>query len=185
MVFPQGAFSSEAVTALKTNNYVAAVNTEIAPGDNTVNKTTIADLWSVAILRYGQFPIYTRRYMHHGIENFAFDGLLGKPSFLVGHHELLRNHGKNLSEFIARLTCLHWKLCWRTVGEAVIRSYRTHRRDGTLRLKMFAERTIFENRETIPLQITALKDEARWSKRNAQPPKRELFLCRRVPTIRH
>jgi hypothetical protein len=34
------------------------------------------------------------------------------------------------------------------------------RRDGTLRLKMFAERTIFENRETIPLQITVLKDEA-------------------------
>jgi hypothetical protein len=48
----------------------------------------------VAILRYGQFPIYTRRYMHHGIENFAFDGLLRKPCFLVGHHELLRDHGK-------------------------------------------------------------------------------------------
>jgi hypothetical protein len=160
MVFPQGAFSSEAVTALKSNNFVAAVNTEIAPADNTVNKTTIADLWNVAILRYGQFPIYTRRYMHHGIENFAFDGLLGKPCFVVGHHELLRDHGKNLSEFIARLTCLHWKLCWQTVGDAVIRSYRMQRRDGTLRLKMFAERTIFENRETIPLQITVLKDEA-------------------------
>jgi hypothetical protein len=160
MVFPQGSFSPEAVTALKSNSFVAAVNTEIAPAGNTVNKTTIADLWSVAILRYGQFPIYTRRYMHHGIENFAFDGLLGKPCFVVGHHELLRDHGKNLSDFIARLTSLHWKLCWRTVGDAVIRSYRMQRRDDTLRLKMFAEQTIFENRETIPRQITILKDEA-------------------------
>jgi hypothetical protein len=160
MVFPQGAFSPEAVMALKGNSFVAAVNTEIAPADNTVNKTTLADLWSVAILRYGQFPIYTRRYMHHGIENFAFDGLLGKPCFVVGHHELLRDHGKNLSDFIASLTSLHWRLCWRTVGDAVIRSYRMQRRDGTLRLKMFAEQTIFENRETIPRQITILKDEA-------------------------
>jgi hypothetical protein len=160
MVFPQGSFSPEAVTALKSNSFVAAVNTEIAPADNAVNKTTIADLWSVAILRYGQFPMYTRRYMHHGIENFAFDGLLGKPCFVVGQHELLRDHGKNLSDFIARLTSLHWKLCWRTVGDAVIRSYRMQRRDDTLRLKMFAEQTIFENRETIPRQITILKDEA-------------------------
>jgi hypothetical protein len=159
MVFPQGSFSPEAVTALKSNGFVAAVNTEIAPAGNTANETTIADLWSVAILRYGQFPIYTRRYMLHGIENFAFDGLLGKPCFLVGRHELLRDHGKALSDFIARLSALHWNLSWRTVGDAVIRSYRMQRRDGMIRLKMFAERTIFENRETTLLQITVVKDE--------------------------
>jgi len=159
MVFPQGSFSPEAVSALKSNGFVAAVNTEIAPADNTANETTIADLWSVAILRYGQFPIFTRRYMHHGIENFAFDGLLGKPCFVVGHHELLRNHGKDLADFIARLSSLHWNLSWRTVGDAVIRSYGMQRRDGVIRLKMFAEQTIFENRETIPLQMTILKDE--------------------------
>jgi hypothetical protein len=45
------------------------------------------------------------------------------------------------------------------VGDAVIRSYRMQRRDGMIRLKMFAEQTIFENRETIPLQITVMKDE--------------------------
>jgi hypothetical protein len=33
------------------------------------------------------------------------------------------------------------------------------RRDGMIRLKMFAERTIFENRETTPMQITVVKDE--------------------------
>jgi len=33
------------------------------------------------------------------------------------------------------------------VGDAVIRSYRMQRRDGVIRLKMFAEQTIFENRE--------------------------------------
>ena len=78
MVFPQGAFSPEAVSALKRNGFVAAVNTEVAPADVALNETTLADLWSVAITRYGGFPIYTRRYIDHGIENFAFDGTPGQ-----------------------------------------------------------------------------------------------------------
>jgi hypothetical protein len=33
------------------------------------------------------------------------------------------DHGKALSDFIASLSALHWNLSWRTVGDAVIRSY--------------------------------------------------------------
>jgi hypothetical protein len=159
MVFPQGAFSPEVGLALKRNGFVAAVNTEVAPANNDSNETTIADLWSVAILRYGGFPIFTRRYITHGIENFAFDGLLGKPCFVVGHHELFRDHGK-LSEFVGKLKSLNWNLCWRTLGNAVCRSYSIQRRNGTIRVKMFAEQLIIENIEAVPRQMTVLKDEA-------------------------
>jgi hypothetical protein len=160
MVFPQGAFSPEVGLALKGNGFLAAVNTEVAPASTESNETTIADLWSVAILRYGGFPIFTRRYITHGIENFAFDGLLGKPCFVVAHHELFRDHGRNLSEFVGKLKSLNWNLCWRTLGNSVFRCYSTQRRDGTMRVKMFAERLIIENIEAVPRQMTVLKDEA-------------------------
>ena len=63
------------------------MNTEVAPAQRAANETTIADLWSVAIMRYGSFPIITRRYPSHGIENFAFDALLGKPCLIAAHHD--------------------------------------------------------------------------------------------------
>jgi hypothetical protein len=159
MVFPRGAFSPEAGSALKENGFIAAVNTEVAPANGS-NETTIADLWSVAILRYGEFPIFTRRYIAHGIENFAFDGLLGKPCFIVGHHELLRDHGKKLLEFIASLKSLNWKLCWQTLGNAVCRSYRVERRDGIAGFTIFTERAIIENNEAQPQRLMISKPEA-------------------------
>jgi len=121
MVFPQGAFSPEAVSALKRNGFVAAVNTEVAPADDASNETTLADLWSVAIVRYGGFSIYTRRYIDHGIENFAFDGILGKPCFVAAHHDLFRDHGSELTEFLRQLASLRWKLRWRFVYSPIRR----------------------------------------------------------------
>lgn len=159
MVFPQGAFSPEVGNAMKRQGFVAAVNTDVAPADKRNNETTIADLWNVANLRYGGFPIFTRRYITDGIENFAFDGLLGKPCFIVGHHELLRDHGSVLSEFLGRLKSLRWNLRWRTLGNSVNRCFSAQRQNGTFRVKMFAEHLILENSEAAQRQITVLKDE--------------------------
>src|SRR5258705_1309722 len=159
MVFPQGAFSPEAVSALKRNGYVAAVNPEVAPVDDASNETTLADLWSVAIVRYGGFPIYTRRYIDHGIENFAFDGILGKPCFVAGHHDLFRGHGSELAEFLRQLASLRWKLSWRTLGNAVCRSYSIRSDGGTIIVKMFAEQLRIENMEAMTRRIRVVKQE--------------------------
>lgn len=159
MIFPQGAFSPEAVSALKRNGFVAAVNTGVAPADNALNETTLADLWSVAITRYGGFSIYTRRYIDHGVENFAFDGLLGKPCLLVGHHDLFRDHGSELSEFVRELASLRWKLRWRTLGDAVCRSYGIRREGGTITVRMFAEQLRIENMEAVTRWIRVVKPE--------------------------
>jgi hypothetical protein len=159
MVFPQGAFSPEAVSALKRNGFVAAVNTKVAPADYASNETTLADLWSVAIVRYGGFSIYTRRYIDHGIENFAFDGILGKPCFVAGHHDLFRDHGSELTEFLRQLASLRWKLCWRTLGDAIYRSYSIRRDGGTSIVKMFAEQLRIENMEAVTRRILVVKRE--------------------------
>ncbi|MGY2908705.1 hypothetical protein [Bradyrhizobium sp. URHC0002] len=160
MVFPQGAFSREAVSALKRNGFVAAVNTEVAPADNGLNETTLADLWSVAIVRYGGFSIYTRRYIHHGIENFAFDGILGKPCFVAAHHDVFRGHGSELAAFLRQLASLRWKLCWRTLGDAVCRSYSIRPDGGTIIVKMFAEQLRIENMEAVTRRIRVVKQES-------------------------
>ena len=157
MVFPHGAFSPEAVSALKRNGFVAAVNTEVAPADDASNETTLADLWSVAMARYGGFSIYSRRYIDHGIENFAFDGILGKPCFIAGHHELFRDDGSEVTEFLRQLASLRWKLCWRTLGDAVCRSYSVRQDGGTIIVKMFAEQLRIENMEAVTQPIRVVK----------------------------
>ena len=159
MVFPQGAFSPEAASALKRNGFTAAVNTEVAPANDALNETTLADLWSVAIVRYGRFPIFTRRYIHHGIENFAFDGLLGKPCFIAGHHDLLRGRGSELAAFLRLLASLQWKLCWRPLEHAVQRSYGLRPDGDTILVKMLAERLVFENGGPTTRRICVMKPE--------------------------
>ncbi len=159
MVFPQGAFSPEAALALKQNGFIAAVNTEVAPADEALNETTLADLWSVAIVRYGSFPIYTRRYIDHGIENFAFDGLLGKPCFIAGHHDLLRGHGSELTKFLRQLASLRWTLRWRPLEDAVCHGYSLQSDGDTIVVEMLAERLLFENREAMTRRTSIRKRE--------------------------
>ena len=160
MVFPRGAFSPEAGRVLKLNGFMAGVNTEVAPADSAENKTTIADLWSLAIMNYGTFPIFTRRYLTHGIENFAFDGILGKSCLIVGHHDAFKNDGRNLVEFIDKLNSLKWNLRWRPLGDLVRRSFDVrYEADGRNVIRMFAHNLVIESQSAEPRQLTFLKEE--------------------------
>jgi len=160
MVFPQGRFSPETGRALKLNGFVAAVNTEVAPCAGAVNETTISDLWNIAIMRYGTFPIFTRRYSDHGIENFAFDSLLGKPCLITAHHADFRDHAQNLVDLVAHLNSLRWRLVWRPLGEAIRRSFKIRRLDhDTSVIHMFSSSLVLENPSSQPRKTIFLKEE--------------------------
>jgi hypothetical protein len=160
MVFPQGKFSPEAGRALKLNGFVAAVNTEVAPVSPAANETTIVDLWSVAIMKYGTFPIITRRYPSHGIENFAFDALLGKPCLIAAHHDAFRDHARNLVDFVGCLNSLKWNLVWRPLGEVIRRSFTIRHLDyETNVIRMFAGSLVVENPGAEARQALVLKEE--------------------------
>ena len=47
--------------------------------------------WEVASMKHSSFPIFTRRYPMQGVENFAFDILLGKPCLGGIHHHFRQN----------------------------------------------------------------------------------------------
>jgi hypothetical protein len=137
MVFPQGVFSNKAMSVLKQSNYTAAVNTEVvsSQSDQTVR---ISDVWDAAVMNYADFPIFTRRYPDQGIENFAFDLLLGKPCLVVIHHQNCRNHLKDLKEFIDSLNALRSGLVWGSLADAVRRTYRQREScTGAIEIEMY------------------------------------------------
>jgi hypothetical protein len=146
MIFPQGEFSTEAGRVLKLNGFVAAANTEVTPTKESGNEPRVADLWDVAISRYGDFPIYTRRYANHGVENFAFDLLLGKPCLLVTHHNEFKDDAPSLIKRIDELNALPCKLVWCSLGDVIVNSYKMRNRgDDTEIIQMYAKRLIVEN----------------------------------------
>jgi Domain of unknown function (DUF1939) len=145
MIFPQGAISATSPMVLKHNGFIAAVNTEVSPTDEPP-KTEIGETWRMAILKYGDFAIYTRRYMFHGLCNFAFDVLLGKPCLIVTHHADFRNEGRELVDFIDRLNSLQSPLTWRSLGDVIRRAYQQRLlKDGTHQIRMFGNEIILHN----------------------------------------
>ena len=124
MVFPQGVFSAEANPELKRAGFNAVVNTEVHSVPFGKRDLTISDVWNVAVMAYGDFPIYTRRYPAQGVGNLAFDLLLGKPCLIVIHHDFCSNGCVRLVQFIDQLNALKVPLTWRSLGDVVRRSYR-------------------------------------------------------------
>jgi hypothetical protein len=147
MVFPQGNFSVEAGRALKLNGLMAAVNTEVSPRDGTGRTTSIAETWNMAISTFGTFPLFPRRYMSDGIENFAFDSFLGKPCIIASHHDDFRDNGRAVLDFVATLNGLRTKLTWRPIGDLVRRGYKVRRNaTGEIAIQMFGSELHIESR---------------------------------------
>jgi hypothetical protein len=122
MVFPQGRFSPEALTVLKANNYLAAVNsspTPAYPGADT--PLTVADFLTPAVTRHGGFPVFVRRYPA-GLEQFAFDLFFGKPLLVVEHHAYFKDGGARLAEFVTRINSFK-KLQWTGLHEMMKKCY--------------------------------------------------------------
>ena len=146
MVFPQGVFSSACPEVLKRNGFLAAVNTEIVPVDSQNARTRITDVWDVAIMTYGGFPIFTRRYAFHGLENFAFDLLLGKPCLIVAHHDFFKDGGAELIELIEKIGSLNCCLHWRPLGEVIRRACRRRANgSGSEDVEMYGNELLIDN----------------------------------------
>jgi hypothetical protein len=146
MVFPQGVFSEAAMSVLKRTDLIAAVNNDTLSSNRNPRAITVADVWDTAIMAYGNFPLFTRRYPWSGIENFAFDSLLGKPIVIVVHHDFCRDHCVGLIDFMERLNALARPLIWRSLGEVVRRSCRQRVLSPDLtQVKMYGKELRIEN----------------------------------------
>ena len=93
------------------------MNTDICASNEPIG-VPLRELLDLAITRYNGFPIITRRYLWHGLENFAFDILLEKPCLIVTHHQDFKNHSKQVLSGLEALSRLS-RLDWSTLGNAV------------------------------------------------------------------
>jgi hypothetical protein len=146
MVFPQGIFSKEAVAELKRAGFNAAVNTEVHSNPRAERRLKISDVWDVAVMTYSDFPIYTRRYPDQGIENLAFDLVLGKPCLVVIHHDFCSDGYARLAGFIDKLNALKVPLAWRHLGDVVRRGYRQKEvSPNSMEIEMYGNEVLVEN----------------------------------------
>ena len=147
-VFPQGVFSKVSLRALQQRQFLAAVNTDVLPVD-TDERPTLADLWSPALLNHFSFPLFTRRYPDLGIENFAFDVLLGKPCLIVEHHTFFKDGGTRAAAFIDALNALNARLDWQPLGAVIRRAYqwRVATSSQDLYVRMFANELALKNEQ--------------------------------------
>ena len=147
MVFPQGIFSEAAMSALKRTDLIAAVNNDIISADPYPRTITVSDVWDIAVMGYSTFPLFTRRYPWEGIENFAFDALLGKPAIAVIHHDYCSDHCARLVNFIEQLNGLKIAPIWRSLGEVVRNSCRQKEvSPGNVEVEMYGTELWIENR---------------------------------------
>ena len=150
MVFPQGIFSEAAMDVLKRTGLIASVNNDVISADPHPRAITVSDVWDIAVMRYS-FPLFTRRYPWEGIENFAFDALLGKPAIAVIHHDYCSDHCVRLIDFIQRLNALQRAPTWRNLGEVVRRSCRQREvSPGAVEVEMYGTELRIENRSEQP-----------------------------------
>jgi len=159
MVFPQGIFSEAAMSVLKRTDLIAAVNNDVISAGPYRRAVSLGELWDIAIMGYG-FPLFTRRYPWEGIENFAFDALLGKPAIIIIHHDYCSDGCLRLIEFIDRLNSLKYPPTWRSLGETLRRSYRERQRSSNqVEIEMYAAELRLENRSGQPRSFSIRRRE--------------------------
>ncbi len=134
------------------------MNTEIVPMDSQNSRTRIRDVWDVAVMAYDNFPIFTRRYAFHGLENFAFDLLLGKPCLIVTHHDFFKDDGLALIDLIEKIGSLNCRLRWRSLGQVIRRACR-RRAIGPdkVELEMYGSEVLVDNPSDQPVDVRIRK----------------------------
>ena len=161
MVFPQGVFSEAAMGELKCGDFIGVVNSEVISADPQPRTIKIADYWDVAVMNYSDFPIFTRRYPWAGVENFAFDILLGKPCIVVVHQNDCHDNCRHVIEFIERLNQLNARLCWTNLAEVVRRSFRQRENSsGVVEIEMYGREARIENPSGVKRNFHFRKREA-------------------------
>jgi hypothetical protein len=145
MVFPQGNFSREAMAALKAHHFCAAVNSGPYPRGETFG-LSLLDFMEPAVLRYGGFPLFLRKYPREiESQDIAFNLFFGKPVLIVEHHEIFKDP-QSITQLVSRINALAPDIRWSNLEAAVENSYlRRWTTDGTLEVRAYANAGKIEN----------------------------------------
>jgi len=159
MVFPQGRFTSEAVAALNAAGYLATVNGDVCPR-NVRDTWVLRDLLEVAVTRFADFPLFSRRYPRD-LAEFAFDLFVGKPALAVEHHGYFQSGYGELESFVDQLNRLDERLEWTSLAKVCSRAHLTKTAaDGTVHVRFYTRRFSYQNNGTEPRTYWFLRRQA-------------------------
>ena len=144
MVFPQGHFSVEAMSALKSRNFDAAVNTVPHPTKQPV-RLTLGEIAQPAVLRYGGFPLFLRKNsLRTQSADIAFNLFFGKPVLIVEHHDVFA-HPETLIETASRINAIAPEIRWSDLGSAVAASTLHRRVHGVCNVRAYSRTARISN----------------------------------------
>jgi hypothetical protein len=138
MVFPQGKFSAEAMRALRSHNFYAAVNTVPHPAHDPVS-LTLRELAQPAVLRYGGFPLFLRRPVDKiRTEDIAFNVFFGRPVLIVEHHQDFE-HEEKLIALVEQINSTVPEMQWSSLATVTRQSMlRRRATDGRQEIRAYA-----------------------------------------------
>jgi len=170
MVFPQGNFSRDAMDVLKAHNFSAAVNSGPYPlGDH--GGLTITEFIEPAILKYGGFPLFLRKYVREiAVQDIAFNLFFGKPVLIVEHHDIFKDP-ESLTQLVSRIHTFAPEIRWSNLRTAIENSYlRRWTPEGTLQVRAYSNGGKIENASK-----TLLRCSIEWPGCGETPVERALF----------
>jgi hypothetical protein len=153
MVFPQGNFSAEAMSVLRSRNFECAVNTTPHP-TGQANRLTLRDIAQPAVLRYSGFPLFLRNYSQDTQPaDIAFKLFFGKPVLIVEHHDVFQRPDC-LLDAVARINAaapaIHWSSPARAAADATLR----RRVSGTLHVRAYSRTVKVANDSPAPQRFS-------------------------------
>jgi hypothetical protein len=144
MVFPQGVFSTCAMEALKSNNYLAAVNMDVFPVNSSGSLQMKAFL-EPAITAFGDFPLFLRREPEQ-LSDIAMDLFWGRPALIMVHHDFFKDGYRSVIDTATRINAIDGRIEWCSPGDIIKRSHLSREEPGgTIRIKSYVAEIVIEN----------------------------------------
>jgi hypothetical protein len=159
MVFPQGRFSTACLSGLRSSDFLAAINSTRFPLDHDAAPVSLCELLLPAFNRVYGFPVFLR---HYSTSNFPllFDLFLGRPAFIVEHHEFFQRGFPSLETLADRLNGSEPELAWGSLAETVERTcWKRTVSPGHWEVRFFTDTFRITNNSQQPFSYRLLKDE--------------------------
>jgi hypothetical protein len=153
MAFPQGVFSRQAMDALRSHNFLAAVNTEDHPAESA-GQMELGDFIKPAILKYN-FPLFLRKPVERiTAEDVAFNLFFHKPVLIGAHHDSFEDP-EILENAVETINSLCPRVHWSDLTTVVNNSYLTRKgASGVREIQMFSNSGSLGNHSERPVRLS-------------------------------
>ena len=159
MVFPQGRFSTAGLRGLRSSGFLAAINSSRFPVDVDAAPLSLWDLLEPASLRPHGLPVFRRHYVEPTFP-LVFDLFLGRPAFIVEHHEFFKSGFPTMEALADRLNEVEPGLLWGSLSDAVKQAcWKRAVSDTSWEVRFFTDRFVMSNDSDRRVSYRLLKEE--------------------------